>query len=54
MADVEGELDKSNESNKDEDELDRTIDAFVTLLADINDVNETNKTYFMLITSLLS
>jgi hypothetical protein len=54
MADVESELDESDESNKDEDELGRTINAFATLLTNINDVNGTNKIYFTLVTSLLS
>jgi hypothetical protein len=52
--DVKDKLNENNKSNKDEDELDRTTDAFVTLLMNINDVNGTNKTYFMLVISLLS
>jgi hypothetical protein len=54
VADVEGELDKSNESSKDEDELGGTTGAFATLLADIDDVDGTNETHFTSIASLLS
>jgi hypothetical protein len=53
VADVKGKLDKSNESNKDKDELGGTTGAFAILLADTDDVDGTNKTYFTLVTSLL-
>jgi hypothetical protein len=41
MANVKGKLDNgSNKSNKDKDKLNSVTNAFVTLLADINDTKE--------------
>jgi hypothetical protein len=54
VADVEGKPDKNNKSSKDKDELGGTTGAFAILLADTDDVNETSKTYFTLVISLLS
>jgi hypothetical protein len=54
VIDVKGKQDKSDETSKDEDDFKGTTGAFITLLADIDDVNGTNETHFMLIVSLLS
>jgi hypothetical protein len=53
IAEIKGELDESNESNKDEDNLSNVINAFITLLININDIKETRINWFMLIKSLL-
>jgi hypothetical protein len=54
VADIEGELDESDESNEDEDELGKTTGAFATLLADIDDSDGTSETHFTSVTGLLS
>jgi hypothetical protein len=54
MTDIEDKPDKSNEGNKDKDNLGEIIGAFVTLLVNTDDINGTSKTYFTLVISLLS
>jgi hypothetical protein len=53
MAEFEGELNESGESNEDKDELGKATSAFATLLVDIDNIDKTSKTYFMSIASLL-
>jgi hypothetical protein len=53
IAKIEGEPDESGESNKDEDDLGGAINAFATLLANINDIEETRTSWFTSVKSLL-
>jgi hypothetical protein len=54
IAEIEGELDESGESNEDEDDLSDVTSAFATLLADTDDVKETGTSWFTSVKSLLT